>query len=226
MASDDESESIFDNLFGKDERTDEERKRDKRKWNEESNERSRIAFEKERDRRAEYFAMDQRVRNIVSGEINKLILMGLVVAGVYGLGKEYGWPAGVAVVIVAGAIWWWEDRKAQKLPKYKIEEIDELAEDTVTQERIVACERDGKPWLWAEGEYLHWEGVFDHPYWEDMNKRVRSYTGKPHKDRKADNEAARDASLPYRKAMLARLREQGKDWELPYWARLNSEERK
>lgn len=221
----DDTGGPFGALFGKSERTAEERENDRREWDRRRNEDAEKAFEKERDRRADCLHMDQRIRNIVSAEINKLIMVGFVIAMVYGLGGQYGWPAGVAVLMVAFALYWWEDRKAQKLPRYKIDEVDRLAEDTVTHERIVAYEREGKAWLWAKGEYLHWEGFFNHPYWEDVNKRVRAYVGMSHQKRAADNKAARAASLSFRKAMIVRLREQDAEWELPAWAWLDFEER-
>ncbi|MES2496387.1 MAG: hypothetical protein V4618_09745 [Pseudomonadota bacterium] len=221
----DEISKSFAAMFGKDERTDNERAEDWRKRDERLNEQSREAFERERDRRADYFHMDQRIRNIVTGEVNKVVMIGLAFVGTYAFGRDYGWPAGAAFLIGAGALYWWERRKAEKLPRFKIDEVDELAEDTVTHERIVAYERDGKPWLWVKGEYLHWEDFFDHPFWDDVNSRVRTYAGMSHQKRVADNKAARAASLPFRKAMIARLREQDAEWELPGWARLDFDER-
>jgi len=215
----------FGALFGVDDSTEDEGEKERRERDRRRNDAAERAFDEERDRRTDYLHMDQRIRNIVSVEINKLLLKGMVIVGAYSLGREYGWPAGLALLIAAGALYWSDNRKAQKLPRFKIEEVDQLAEDSVTHELIVAYEGDGKPWLWTKGQYLHWEGLFDHPYWETVNLRVRSYVRMSHQQRIADNKAARVASLPFRKAMIARLREQDAEWELPGWARLNSEER-
>jgi hypothetical protein len=224
--SDDDFGGIFDGVFGKGKQTVEERERAELERNRERNEAAEQAFEKERDRRGDYLHMDQRIRKIVAGEINKLVITGIVIAAVISVGNEYGWPAALAVLVVASSIWWWEDRKAKKLPQFKVEEVDDLAEDTVTHGRIVTYEREGKPWVWVEGEYLEWDDIFDHPYWDEVNNRVRVYVNMPHQMRVADNKAARLVSLPYREAMLARLREQGEDWELPIWARIEPEERR
>ncbi|MBP8231000.1 MAG: hypothetical protein KAY22_01730 [Rhizorhabdus sp.] len=215
----------FRQILGNDERTDDERAEDQRKLDVRRNERAREAFERERDRRIDYLQMDQRIRNIASREVNKVVMVGVVFVGTYAFGRDYGWPAGAAFLIAIAALHWWDGRKAEKLPRFKIDEVDQLAEDTVTHERIVAYERDGKPWLWVKGQYLHWEGLFDHPFWDDVNRRVRTYAGMSHQKRVADNRAARAASLPFRKAVIARLREQDAEWELPSWARLDSDER-
>ena len=104
------------------------------------------------------------------------------------------------------------------------EEIDDLAEDSVTQELIIEWERQGKPWIIIKGKYLHFEGLFDYPFWQTVQKRVRSYASMTHEKRVADNSAARKASLPFRVAMRARIKDHDLESDLPYWSRLNSSE--
>ena len=106
-----------------------------------------------------------------------------------------------------------------------IEEIDDLAEDSVTQELIVEWERQGNLWIITKGQYLHYEEFFAYPFWQTVQQRVRSYTSMTHDKRIADNSAARKASLPFRVAMRARLKGQNGEWDLPYWSRLNSNEK-
>jgi hypothetical protein len=225
VTNDDEIDRMIENLFDNEQFLEEEPQlTDEEREAGESNERSRIAFERDAKLRADRFARDQHVRSIVAGEVNKLVIAGVVIAAAYSAKNEYGWAAGAVVISLAGAVWWWENRKLQGLPKYKAEEVDELAEDTVTHERISAYERNAKPWIWVKEEDVHWDDFFDYPYWKDVNDRVRTYVTKSHKDRLADNAKARLESLPYRKAMQAKLREQGGDFELPYWAELSHDE--
>lgn len=217
---------IFDGLFGRDDRTDPERAADDLRELSERNSRAEAAFEKERDRRADYLHMDQRVRNIATREINKVV-NGLITLGIgYAAWREYGFAGAAAVGVVAWLIAWWQGREDRKRPAYMIEEVDELAEDSVVQQRIVDYERDGRSWLRIDGQYLNWDGLFDHPFWDDVNKRVRTYAGMTHAKRVADNATVRAASYPYRLAMRDRLKQDDSDWELPHWARLTPEERK
>lgn len=217
---------IFDGLFGRDDRTEAERAADDTRALKERNSRAEVAFEKERDRRADYLQMDQRMRNIASREINKVV-NGLIALGVgYAAWREYGFVGVAAVGAAAWAFAWWQGWDDQKRPSWKIDEVDELAEDSVIQQGIAEWEHDGRSWLRVEDKYLHWDGFFEHPFWEDVNKRVRTYAGMTHAMRAADNASARVTSLPYRVAMRARLKEHDLDWDLPHWARLGVEEQK
>lgn len=204
-----------------------QRKADERQLIESQNDRAGEAFERERDRRADYLGMEQRIRRIAVEEVNRLtrVIVTLIIA--YAANAEYGWPALVVVLLGAFFLAWRADRKEQKLPKHKIEEVDDLASDSVTHERIADLEEAGKVWLVVKGKYPEERYVFDHPYWETVNKRVRRYVSMCHSDRIADNRAARDRSLPYRKAMIAKLKGNDKFWkldkdlDLPNWARID-----
>lgn len=229
MSGDEDFGTAFETLFGKDERTTEEREADRLRGIKERHEREQQAFERERDRRADYIAMDNRIRRIIGEEIGKLYILGLAFAAMYGLGNKYGWWAGAAVVVAYVAWHWWEERKLKDTSKYKIEEVDELAEDTVQHERLVELEEAGKPWLHVGNVYVEWTNVFDAPYWEQVNKRVRTYAVTPYQKRIADNAAARSRSLPFREAMNAKLQANPKfkegDFDLPYWARIRDDEK-
>ncbi|WIA56006.1 hypothetical protein N6H05_23810 [Sphingobium sp. WTD-1] len=227
--ADDRDEGTLEGLFGGP-RSDEERANDERKWDRESNERARIAFEKEKERRADYVAMDQRIRNIVSQEINKVFWVAAFLGAIWWTNDRYGSAPAVGVFVIGMAIWLWEGRKADQLPRKGIEEVDDLAEDTVSHRRIVAFEEAGRPWVTVKGKYLHYEEFNDHPFWDEVNKQVREYVRMSPKSRKSHNRAARDASLPYRLAMQSKLDtaggEHGEEWSLPYFARFDARERR
>jgi len=196
------------------------------KWNQRFNAEAKAAFEKERDRRSDYLHMNERIRRIVGEEINKAILIGMAGVAVYTSGQRYGWLAGAAVFAVAVAIWFWLEKQEEKSVHFKIAEVDELAEDTATHNRIVEMEEMGKEWAFVKGRYLHWGDMFDHPFWENVNRKVRSYVAMSHKRRVEDNLSARARSLPYRFAMEAKLKAMDGEWELPAWAHIRSDERK
>ena len=229
MSEDEDFGTAFETLFGTSERTPEAQEADRLRGIRERHEREQLAFERERDRRADHIAMDNRIRRIISEEIGKLYILGLTLAAMYGLGKEYGWWAGVAVIVAYVAWHWWEKRKLMDTSKYKIEEVDELAEDTVQHERLAELEEAGKPWLHVGNVYVEWTNVFDAPYWEQVNKRVRTYAMMPYKQRVADNAAARSRSLPFRVAMNAKLRANPRfkegEFDLPYWAKIRADEK-
>ncbi len=226
MPDDEQSPSdIFAALFGEEQPSDEEREAERHKWDDERNESSRLAFEKERERRADYIAMDQRIRNIASGEINKVVNALLLMGIGYAAWRGYGFIGAMGVALAGAGLVWLQSRAEKQRPQWMIAEIDDLAEDTVTQELIVEWERQGKPWIIVKGQYLHYEDFFAYPFWQTVQKRVRSYASKPHKIRIADNAAARKASLPFRLAMRARLKAHNVEWDLPSWSRLSSAEK-
>jgi hypothetical protein len=216
---------VFEGLFGREERTPEESAVDDLRRLKDRNDSAEAAFQRERERRAEYLHMDQRIRNIASLEVNKVV-NSLIAMGVgYAAWKEYGVLGIAGIAAAAWAFVWWQRREDRQRPSWNIDGVDELAEDTVIQNQIAEHERDARSWLRVEGKYLHWDGFFDHPFWEDVNKCVRAYAGMSHAKRVADNAAARARSLPYRQAMQARLKEHNLDWDLPHWARLASNEK-
>ncbi|WP_313808823.1 hypothetical protein [Sphingobium sp.] len=221
----DDSTDVFDGLFGK-ARSAEEQEAADREWERESNENARKYFQRERDHRAEYVAMDLRIRNIVNEEIMKCVWMGILLAGVYSANRDYGTVGGIAVFVAGIAIWIWHDRKSKKRPRYNIEESDELAEDTIGHRRIVEFEEAGKPWVTVKGDHMYFEEFFQHPFWKQVNEQVHEYVRMSPAERKAHNRAARNASLPYRIAMLTKLRTHDKEWELPHFAWIDHEERK
>ncbi len=191
---------------------------------EEQNDRARVAFEKERDRRATYLAMDERINRLAGRQIQATFLACVAVGFIIAVDHEYGKPSSLIAIVAIATICWWQVRNTRKQPSYKIGEVDELAEDTIIHERIVTLERDGKPWAWVKSGYVESDGFFDYPYWEDVKRRVSQYSRMSHRERLDDNKTARRASIAYRKAMLARLTAQESQLELPYWARLSSDE--
>ena len=111
MPDDEQSPSdIFEAMFGKDERSDEEREAERRERDDVRNESSRLAFEKERDRRADYIAMDQRIRDIASGEINKVINAVVFMGVGYAAWRQYGLVGAVGVGLVAAGLVWLQSR--------------------------------------------------------------------------------------------------------------------
>ena len=117
MPDDEQSPSdIFEAMFGEDERSDEEREAERREWDDERNESARLAFEKERDRRADYIAMDQRIRNIASGEINKVVNAIVFVGVGYAAWREYGFIGAVGIGFAAAGLFWLQSRGEKKHP--------------------------------------------------------------------------------------------------------------
>lgn len=210
----------FDELFGKDERTDEQRAADGLIQDRKRNARSYDEFYEERDRRIDHMAMDDRIRSIAVNEIWRFLAVISGIIGVSYAGYRFGWLGSIGVIMAIIALVWVDDRGKQKQTSFKIDEIDELARDTIAHERIVNFASNNQPWLPSGDE----SPLFEHPYWYDANHRMTKYSRQAHKLRLADNAAARAASLPYRKEALRVLQEKDGDSELPYWARIKSNE--
>lgn len=193
--------------------------------NEQRNEDAKGQFERTKAQRDKRLGEEFRIRKIVAEEQNKLV----GVLGAFGFAAAMGYQYGGWVTSVIGiAIWAWHwntERKAKLKPDYMLGEIDELAEDTVTHERIVALENSGKRWIIIDEKSWPEAGeVFDYPYWKEVNARVRDYQGKNHKERLANNQAARAASLPFRQAKDAQIRSLNSLRELPYWCEIRFNE--
>lgn len=213
----------FEAIFGKPRSTDEAE--DERNWNEKRNERSRLSFEAERDRRQAYVDMDHRIRSIAQQEGNKSFYILLIGGVTYGIHAQYGWIVAGLFLAFCVAYYLNEARKADNLPRKDIEECDNLAEDTVNHQRIVAFEKAGKPWFTLEGGEYDFDEIHAYPFWDDVNKQVREYVRMPPKDRRAHNRAAREASLPFRLAKQREIKEQNEEWDLPYFAYIDLVER-
>ena len=218
--SDDDLGKVFDDLFGKDDRTDEQRAADSLIQDRKRNARSYDEFYEERKRRIDYMAMDDRVQGIAVNVIWRFLCVLTVIIAFYFAGYKYGWLGVIGVGLLLVPVVWFYDRENQKQTSFKIDEIDQLAEDTIAHERIVSFASSNKPWLPSGNE----SPLFENPYWYDVNQRVTQYSRQKHKLRLADNAAARAASLPYRKKALSALRENDGEAELPYWARIDSKE--
>lgn len=223
---------IFNGLFGPDTRTPEERERDDAdvskdaaKYDERRNEGFKEQFERAKEQRERSLAEEARIRKIVTEEQNKFFLMLCTWVAAGYLGYQYGTWAFFTTGLVVWAWQWNSDRKANLKPEYKLDQIDDLAENTVTHERIVEMESSNRSWITLDDEYgPECENVFDHPYWSRVNAKVREYRWKSHKERLADNAAARAASLPFRKAKLTHIQSINAKWELPCWCNIRHDE--
>lgn len=219
-----ESTSIFEGLFDREVRTDEEREADRLKEDRNRNERARMAFEKEQTRRDDYLALDHRIRGIVREELNKAVIGLGFVGAAFWAGNKYGWLGTIGVFAVGGVVLWWETRKAEKLPSFKIDEVDRMAEDIVALERLAEFVDAGKPWYSLKATYVDDSDIFEFPYWERVNARVRLLVKQSHSARQAELHAVRAATLSARRELQARLTEQGKGNREPYWARIGAGE--
>jgi hypothetical protein len=192
---------------------------------EQRNEWARESFEAERDRRQAYIDMDRRIRSIASQESQKLLAMLAAGALIFGTFYKQGFLPGAAMAGVLFLWWRYLERQERRLPKHKIEEVDDLAEQAATHHRIANMAEAGEEWLAISGEYLEWSSTFGHPFWDDVNATVRKYARLSHDERLVDLETARARSLPYRRAMEARLKAIDADWHLPGWADIEPGER-
>lgn len=218
---------IFKGLFSSDEYSNDEAEAKPTTLNERRNEDAKGQFERTKAQRDKSLDEEFKIRKIVTEEQNKLV----GVLGAFGfaaaMGYQYGGWAMSATLIATWAWQWNTERKAKLKPDYMLGEIDELAEDTVTHERIVALENSNKPWIIIDEESWPEAGeVFDYPYWSEVNARVRLYREKSHKERLVDNQAARAASLPFRQAKDAQIRSLDSLRELPYWCEIRFDELK
>jgi hypothetical protein len=192
----------------------------------EQNERQREAFERGKGRRQDYLDMDARIQRIANKQSEKMFynILGFTAigAGYY----QYGWVGGVAASILFFAFAWRIERSERDNPSFGLGEIDDLAEDTVTHERIVELAGQGVEWLKLRGQWVEADVIFDAPFWELVNKRVRTYRWMTYKARHAENQQARIKSLPVRHAMLISLKRTRLGVDLPAWAEIRSDEAK
>lgn len=218
--ADENLDNVFESIFGKDERSDDQKKHDNVERLRNKNESDERLFERERDRRLENVQMDQRIRRIAQENTNNLVVTLLFVAGIFWSVSEFGWMGGIAAFCAFMAYSWWDEKHQKKSPRFQLEDVDDLAEDTVTHERISEmAEVDGN-WIEVKGGYVEWGDVFEYPYWERVNKKVRNYVSMSHKDRQKDNAVARAASLSYRVSKTDELRALDKGYDLPYRAKV------
>lgn len=177
----------------------------------------RDRFERNRDARNQRLARDAKIRRIAREESQfsfyLLIGLGCTYLTFERYGAFFGWLASAGIVL---AIWLY-NRGIRKRPEYASEEIEELAEDAVTHERVIAFEALGTDWMQLKGGYAESKLLFDAPYWEMVNKRVREFERKTHKERQREVTALKAQSLPIRKAILAKLRSKREDIEFPNW---------
>jgi len=190
------------------------------------NDRDWERFDQQRKQRTENLATDGHIRRIAGEEIAKAVTGPIAIAFVFVFYHEYGWLGATGAALVVAVLWWRSDRETKRRLSYKIDEIDDLAEDTVTHRRIAELAEGGRKWLKVTRRYTEPKEVFDHPYWSEVNECVRRYARIPHHERVADNRSARNKSAPYRKAAWNEHSAPMSDWELPSWARLDSEDLK
>lgn len=181
------------------------------------NDRSRNSFERRRDGRLERIGRDENIRRIARSEAQQVFHLMLVIALAYIVKEEYGAVWGGLILVGGWVLLWLKERKTKKLPDYAAEEIDQLAEDAVTHERIIAFDALGKNWLHLEGKYAESDVLFEHPFWETVNKRVTDFERKSHKERQREVSAIKAQTLPIRQAIVAKLRGERDDAEFPMW---------
>jgi len=218
------TDSLSKILGRPDERTPEQRAADdEARETRRDNEEQRELFEKDQERRADYLAMDHRIRSIANEEAAKAIYMLGALGLLYGLDKTYGWLGVVGGIIFIGVALWYSQREQEKTPSYRGEEAFQLGEEAELHARMVAL---GDDWIRIKNNG-DWEcsHLWDAPFWLNARSRAQRYTRMTHKQRRADCLAARRASLPLRVAALAKLRAISLDAELPYVARINDDDR-
>jgi hypothetical protein len=218
--ADENLDNVFESIFGKDERSDAQRKLDSAERLRNKNESDERLFERDRDRRLENFQMDQRIRRIAQENTNSLVITLLFVAGIFWSVSEFGWLGGITAFCAFMAYSWWDEKHQKKSSRFRLEDVHDLAEDTVTHERIAEMAEAAENWIEVKGGYVEWGDVFEYPYWERVNNKVRNYVSISHTDRMKDNAVARAASLSHRIAKTDELKALDNGYDLPYRAKV------
>lgn len=203
--------------------TEEERAQQERERIERRNEGFRESYEREKERREKRIWEDDQIRRIAGEEISKTVYVFVAIGFAYGVNKDYGTLGSVGVMAVYFFWLWWSERSKKHKPFQMLDGVDELAEKAVTHQRIVELEHAGKPWIVIEDGYAEYHNLFDHPYWEQVNTRVREYRALSFVNRNEASKAARKASLPFRIAMEQRLK--AENIEMLYDVRVCEDER-
>jgi len=186
------------------------------------NEHFRVRVERRREQRFQKLSREAQIRKIAREESRVAFYLILGIGAAYIIGEDMGIFWGLIVFIGIWLVLWLKGREEKKRPDYMVEEIDDLAEEAVTHERVGQFDAANIEWLKRRGPYAEPEAIFEAPFWELVDKRVSEFERKSHKERLMETNKIKMRSLPILQAKVAELRAQRDNVEFPYWITKNS----